>query len=151
MNIFPGIRTYPIPIFIYNILSLSGGGCPFHPSVPSSIHPSSSSRKKKMMEEDLSIHPSHHPSIEVPHPGRRRWWKRTFPSIRPIIHPSKFLIPEEKDDGRGPFHPSVLSSIHPSSSSRKKKMMEEEEDDYDEWQQQQFIQMFMWSNPVVYE
>jgi hypothetical protein len=30
-------------------------------------------------------------------------------------------------------------------------MMEEEEDDYDEWQQQQFIQMFMWSNPVVYE
>jgi hypothetical protein len=28
-------------------------------------------------------------------------------------------------------------------------MMEEE--DNDEWQQQQFIQMFMWSNPVVYE
>jgi hypothetical protein len=27
-------------------------------------------------------------------------------------------------------------------------MMEEEED---EWQYQQFIQMFMWSNPVVYE
>jgi len=25
-----------------------GGGRPFHPSVPSSIHPSSSSRKKKM-------------------------------------------------------------------------------------------------------
>jgi hypothetical protein len=25
----------------------------------------------------------------------------------------------------------------------------EEEDDDDEWQQ--FIQMFMWSNPVVYE
>ncbi len=22
----------------------------------------------------LSIHPSHHPSIQVPHPGRRRWW-----------------------------------------------------------------------------
>jgi hypothetical protein len=38
--------------FIYNILSLSDGGCPFHPSVPSSIHPSSSSRKKKMMEEE---------------------------------------------------------------------------------------------------
>jgi hypothetical protein len=35
-----------------------------------------------------------------------------------------------------PFHPSVSSSIHPSSSSRKKKMMEEEED---EWRQQQFI------------
>jgi hypothetical protein len=27
--------------------------------------------------------------------------------------------------------------------------MEEEEDN--EWRQQQFIQMFMWSNPVVYE
>jgi hypothetical protein len=26
--------------------------------------------------------------------------------------------------------------------------MEEEED---EWWQQQFIQMFMWSNPVIYE
>jgi hypothetical protein len=39
-------------IFLYNILSLSGGGRPFHPSVPSSIHPSSSSRKKKMMEEE---------------------------------------------------------------------------------------------------
>jgi hypothetical protein len=24
----------------------------------------------------LSIHPSHHPSIQVPHPGRRRRWKR---------------------------------------------------------------------------
>jgi hypothetical protein len=33
-------------------LVLSGGGRPFHPSVPSSIHPSSSSRKKKMMEEE---------------------------------------------------------------------------------------------------
>jgi hypothetical protein len=31
---------------------LSGGvGPPFHPSVSSSVHPSSSSRKKKMMEE----------------------------------------------------------------------------------------------------
>jgi len=29
--------------------------------------------------------------------------------------------------------------------------MIEEEDDNDEWRQQQFIQMFMWSNPVVYE
>jgi hypothetical protein len=29
-------------------------------------------------------------------------------------------------------------------------MMEEEDDD-DEWREQQFIQMFMWSNPVVYE
>ncbi len=42
-------------IFTYNILSLSGGGRPFHPSVP----------------------------------------------FRPVIHPSKFLIPEEEDDGRG--------------------------------------------------
>jgi hypothetical protein len=39
-------------VVIYNILSLSGGGRPSHPSVPSSIHPSSSSRKKKMMEEE---------------------------------------------------------------------------------------------------
>jgi hypothetical protein len=23
----------------------------------------------------------------------------SFPSVRPIIHPSKFLIPEEEDDG----------------------------------------------------
>jgi hypothetical protein len=55
--------------------------------------------------------------------------------------------------GGRPFHPfvpsSVLSSIHPSSSSRKKKMMEEEDDD--EWWKQQFIQIFMRSNPVVYE
>jgi hypothetical protein len=43
--------------------------------------------------------------------------------------------------GGCPFHPSVPSSIHPSSSSWKKKMMEEE--DEDEWRQQQFIQMFM--------
>jgi hypothetical protein len=36
-------------------LVLSGcdsGGRPFHPSVPSSIHPSSSSRKKEMTEEE---------------------------------------------------------------------------------------------------
>jgi len=48
--------VFRLIIFIYNILSLSGGGRPFYPSVPtsvpSSIHPSSSSRKKKMMEED---------------------------------------------------------------------------------------------------
>jgi hypothetical protein len=30
-------------------------------------------------------------------------------------------------------------------------MMEEEENDDECRQQQQFIQMFMWSNPVVYE
>jgi hypothetical protein len=29
-------------------------------------------------------------------------------------------------------------------------MIEEEEED-NEWWQKQFIQMFMWSNPVVYE
>jgi hypothetical protein len=34
---------------------------------------------------------------------------------------------------RETFHPSIPSSIHPSSSSWKKKMEEEE----DEWQQQQ--------------
>ncbi len=33
-------------VYLYNIL----GGRPSHPSVLSSIHPSSSSRKKKMME-----------------------------------------------------------------------------------------------------
>jgi hypothetical protein len=27
----------------------------------------------------------------------------------------------------------------------------EEEEEEDEWRQQQFIQMFMWSNPVIYE
>jgi hypothetical protein len=27
----------------------------------------------------------------------------------------------------------------------------EEDEDEDEWQHQQFIQMFMWFNPVVYE
>jgi hypothetical protein len=31
--------------------------------------------------------------------------------------------------GGRPFHPSVLSSVHPSSSSPKNKMMEEEEED----------------------
>jgi hypothetical protein len=30
---------------------------------------------------------------------RLRW--SSFPSIRPVIHPSNFLIPEEEDDGRG--------------------------------------------------
>ncbi len=25
----------------------------------------------------LFIHPSYHPSIQVPHPGRKRWWKKT--------------------------------------------------------------------------
>jgi hypothetical protein len=47
--------------------------------------------------------------------------------------------------GGRPFHPSVPSSVHPSSSSRKKKMMEEEED---EWRQQHFIQIFMCSADV---
>jgi hypothetical protein len=50
---YPRVYIY---IFIYNILSLSGGRRPFHPSVPSSssssIHPSFSSQKKKMMEEE---------------------------------------------------------------------------------------------------
>jgi hypothetical protein len=51
-------------------------------------------------------------------------------------------------------HLSFHSSCHPSiqvphpGRMRVKKMMEEEED---EWQHQQFIQMFMWSNLVVYE
>jgi hypothetical protein len=29
-------------------------------------------------------------------------------------------------------------------------MMKEEEEE-EKWRQQQFIQMFMWSNPIVYE
>jgi sensor histidine kinase YesM len=41
----------------------------------------------------------------------------SFPSIHPIIHPSKFLIPEEEDDG-----------------TRRRK-------EEDEWLHQQFIQM----------
>ncbi len=44
-------HRYPLDL-LYNIFSLSGGRRPFHPSVPSSIHPSSSSWKKKMMEEE---------------------------------------------------------------------------------------------------
>ncbi len=32
--------------------------------------------------------------------GFVRLWS-SFPSIRPVIHPSKFLIPEEEYDGRG--------------------------------------------------
>jgi hypothetical protein len=51
----------PITIYLYNILSLSGGRRPFHPSilssVPSSIHPSSSSRKKKMMDDE-TVYPN---------------------------------------------------------------------------------------------
>ncbi len=43
---------------------------------------------------------------------------------------------------------SISSSIHPSSSSRKKKMMEEEEEGGG---RMEFIQIFMWLNPVVYE
>jgi len=37
---------------VYNILGVYLSGHPFHPSIPSSIHPSSSSQKKKMMEEE---------------------------------------------------------------------------------------------------
>jgi hypothetical protein len=34
---------------------------------------------------------------------RLRWssFSSIRPVIRPVIHPSKFLIPEEEDDGRG--------------------------------------------------
>jgi hypothetical protein len=37
-----------------------------------------------------------------------RWWWSSFSSIRPVIHPFKFLIPEEEDDGRGGKTPVVL-------------------------------------------
>jgi hypothetical protein len=39
--------------------------------------------------------------------------------------------------GGRPFHPSIPSSIHPSSSSQKKKKMEEEEEG--EWRQQRLL------------
>jgi hypothetical protein len=42
----------PADINIYNILGLSSGRHPFHPSILSSIHPSSLSQKRKMMEEE---------------------------------------------------------------------------------------------------
>jgi hypothetical protein len=44
-----------ISIYLYNIL----GGRPFHPSVPSSIHPSSSSPKKKTMMGDFTVSEGH--------------------------------------------------------------------------------------------
>jgi hypothetical protein len=78
-NSIPSKMGNPVmsSVYLYNILGWS--------SFPS-IHP--------------SHHPSRHPPIQVPHPGRRRWWKR-----------------------------------------RRK-------EEY-EWQHQQFIQMFMWSNLVL--
>jgi hypothetical protein len=53
-----GQSTYIISLastYLYNILSLSGGGHPFHPFI---------------------IRPIIHSFIQVPRPGRRRWWKR---------------------------------------------------------------------------
>ncbi len=46
----------------------------------------------------------------------------------------------------------VVFSIHPSRHSSIQVPHPEEEDngkEEDEWRQEQFIQMFMWSNPVV--
>jgi hypothetical protein len=46
------------------------------------------------------------------------WWWSSFPSIRPVIHPSKFLIPEEDDDRglhsvfEGHGYPLVLHIRH---------------------------------------
>ncbi len=44
-----------IIISVVSVCPVSVDGSPFHPSVPSSVHPSSSSRKKKMMEESTTI------------------------------------------------------------------------------------------------
>jgi hypothetical protein len=54
------------------------------------------------MEKDLNYLPSLHytPIYLYNILGFVRCWS-SFPSIRPIIRPSKFLIPEEEDDGTG--------------------------------------------------
>jgi hypothetical protein len=56
-SIVQSINIY-ISLYIISLVlsGCDGGGRPFHPSVPSSIHPSSSSRKKKMMEEEEEIY-----------------------------------------------------------------------------------------------
>jgi hypothetical protein len=35
------------------------------------------------------------------------WCWSSFPSIRPVIRPSKFLIPEEEDDGRVYYYKKI--------------------------------------------
>ncbi len=62
-----------------------------------------------------------------------------------IVFPSKVISTYIISLGGRPFHPSVPSSVHPSSSSRKKKMMEREEDD-DSWRREQCIHMFCVEN-----
>jgi len=46
------------------------------------------------------------------------WWSSSFPSIRPVIrlviHPSKFLIPEEEDDGRGGGQRMAEAAVYPN-------------------------------------
>ncbi len=39
--------------------------------------------------------------------------RSSFPSIHPIIHPSKFLIPEEEDDGRGGGGQMAAAAVYP--------------------------------------
>jgi hypothetical protein len=38
----------------------------------------------------------------------------SFPSIRPVIRPSKFLIPEEEDDGRGGRRRMAAAAVYPN-------------------------------------
>ncbi len=63
-----------------------------------------------------------------------KWVFAVFTTIPPTLPPQTLLghIYLYNILGGRPFHPSVLSSIHPSSSSRKKKMMEEEEEEDDD-------------------
>jgi hypothetical protein len=49
---------------------------------------------------------------------RLQWWLSSFPSIRPVIRPvihsSKFLISEEKDDGRGRRRRMAAAIVYPN-------------------------------------
>jgi hypothetical protein len=38
----------------------------------------------------------------------------SFPSIRPVIHPSKFLIPEKENDGRGGGGRMAAVAVYPN-------------------------------------
>ncbi len=59
---FVNKKTHKTSFKVSGITYIKGCHEAFHPSIYPIIHP--------------SIHPSRHPSIQVPHPGRRRRWKR---------------------------------------------------------------------------
>jgi hypothetical protein len=47
--------------------------------------------------------------------------RSSFPSIRPVIHPSKFLIPEEEDDGTGGGgRLMAAAAVYPNEKQEKK-------------------------------